>query len=132
MIPIIYHVNDFNKNPFLRYQFNMFLRYGPRKIEVVSLQPHIAVMHNFITNSESDELISKAGPKLRRSSIVTNNKGNSSAFDESRTSEQAWLNEEMSGAAKRVTARLDGFLDVEATSTEHSELYQGRYQANAH
>ena len=101
-------------------------RYGPRKIEIVSLKPYIAVMHNFITNSESEQLISKAGPKLRRSSIVTLNKGNSSKFDESRTSEQTWFNEDMSGAAKRITARLDGFLDVEATSTTHSELYQGR------
>jgi len=98
--------------------------YGPRKIEIVSLKPYIAVMHNFITNSESEQLISKAGPKLRRSGIVTANKGNSSGFDESRTSEQTWLNEEMSGAAKRITARLDGYLDVEATSTAHSELYQ--------
>ena len=102
-----------------------WIRYGPRKIEIVSLKPYIAVMHNFITNSESEQLISKAGPKLRRSGIVTANKGNSSGFDESRTSEQTWLNEEMSGAAKRITARLDGYLDVEATSTAHSELYQG-------
>ena len=87
-------------------------------------------MHNFITNSESEQLISKAGPKLRRSSIVTLNKGNSSKFDESRTSEQTWFNEDMSGAAKRITARLDGFLDVEATSTTHSELYQGRKRIN--
>ena len=45
--------------------------------------------------------------------------------DDNRVSEQTWLNEEMSDAAKRITARLDGYLDVEATSTAHSELYQG-------
>ena len=84
-------------------------------------------MHNFITNSETEELISKAGPKLRRSAVVTSKNANSSTTDESRISEQTWLNEDMSKAAKRITARLDGYLDVEATSTAHSELYQGKW-----
>jgi len=101
-----------------------YYRYGPRKIEIVSLQPYIAVMHNFITNGETAELISKAGPKLKRSFMVSSKTSNSSLGDDNRVSEQTWFNEDMSGAAKRITGRLDGFLDVEATSTTHSELYQ--------
>lgn len=99
--------------------------YGPRKVEIVSLEPYIAVMHNFITNSETEELITKAGPKLKRSFVVSSKFSNSTMGDDNRVSEQTWLNEEMSDAAKRITARLDGYLDVEATSTAHSELYQG-------
>ena len=83
-------------------------------------------MHNFITNSETEELISKAGPKLKRSFVITAKTSNSSMGDDSRVSEQTWLNEEMSPAAKRLTERLDGFLDVNAYSTTHSELYQGK------
>ena len=99
--------------------------YGPRKVEIVSLEPYIAVMHNFITNSETEELITKAGPKLKRSFVVSSKFSNSTMGDDNRVSEQTWLNEEMSDATKRITARLDGYLDVEATSTAHSELYQG-------
>ena len=57
--------------------------------------------------------------------MVSSKAKNGSHSDDSRVSEQTWLNEQMSSAAKRITARLDGFLDVEATSTAHSELYQG-------
>ena len=106
--------------------YNFILHsYGPRKVEIVSLEPYIAVMHNFITNSETEELITKAGPKLKRSFVVSSKFSNSTMGDDNRVSEQTWLNEEMSDAAKRITARLDGYLDVEATSTAHSELYQG-------
>ena len=113
--------------PDFHFILNTYLeyRYGPRKIEVVSEQPYIAVMHNFITNSETKEIILKAGPKLKRSFMVSSKAKNGSHSDDSRVSEQTWLNEQMSSAAKRITARLDGFLDVEATSTAHSELYQG-------
>ena len=100
-------------------------RYGPRKIEIVSLQPYIAVMHNFITNSETKELIAKAAPKIKRSFMVTSKTANSSYGSNERVSEQTWLNEEMSNAARRLTERLDLFLDVNAESTKHSELYQG-------
>ena len=77
-------------------------------MEIVSLEPYIAVMHNFITNSETEELITKAGPKLKRSFVVASKFSNSTMGDDNRVSEQTWLNEEMSDAAKRITARLDG------------------------
>ena len=34
-----------------------YYTYGPRKVEVVSLRPYIAVIHEFITDSETDMLI---------------------------------------------------------------------------
>merc|ERR1712150_38007 len=75
-------------------------------------------------NSESEELISTASGKLKRSSVHSYDENKSIEVDESRLSKQAWLTEEMSEAAKRITSRLDGFLDVEATSDQHSERYQ--------
>ena len=95
------------------------------KIEIVSLKPYIAVIHNFITNLEVEELISKAKKNLKRSAVAAYNKDILKEFDERRSSQQAWINEKMSGAAKNITKRLDEFLDVEAASELHSEPYQG-------
>jgi hypothetical protein len=62
-------------------------RYGPRKVEVVSLEPRIVVIHEFITNAESAEMIRQAAPRLRRSEVVgkTND-----TLDDGRISEQTW------------------------------------------
>ena len=106
-------------------KYLLLQRYGPMKIEIVSLKPYIAVIHNFINNLEVEELISKAKKNLKRSAVAAYNKGILKEFDERRSSQQAWINEKMSGAAKNITKRLDEFLDVEAVSELHSEPYQG-------
>ena len=106
----------------------MLQRYGPMKIEIVSLKPYIAVIHNFITNWEIEESIEKAKNNLKRSAVAAYNKDILDEFDDRRSSQQAWITEEMSGAAKSITTRLDEFLDIEATSKIHSESYQGNME----
>merc|ERR1712156_1093538 len=100
-----------------------YYMYGPRKVEVVSLSPHIAVLHDFIMESEIKEMKSIAMPILKRSSTV--GKSMNGSLSDYRVSEQTWITEEMSpnGAAK-LTKRIEGFLDLEAESTEDAELYQ--------
>ena len=44
--------------------------------------------------------------------------------DDRRVSEQTWLTEKDAEATARLTKRIDTFLDLEAESTTHSELYQ--------
>ena len=83
------------------------------------------MVHDFITNSEGEDLISKAASKLKRSFVASNKHNETYKIDEKRLSEQAWLDEKISVGAKRITERLDGFLDVEAFSKIHSESYQG-------
>ena len=83
------------------------------------------MVHNFISDSESEDLIKKAGAKLKRSSVASEKQDQTYEYDEKRLSEQAWVDEKMSLSAKHITARLDEFLDVEATSKIHSESYQG-------
>ncbi len=39
-------------------------------------------------------------------------------------SEQTWITEEQTPAAMRLTKRIDSFLDLDAMSTNASELYQ--------
>ena len=82
-------------------------------------------MHNFITESEAEEIIDKSGPALKRSLMWLSKEKGTTTVDDSRVSEQMWLHEEMSIAAKRITSRLDGFLDVKAKSKSHSEPFQG-------
>ena len=96
--------------------------YGPRKLETVSLRPHIVLLHEFITGSECDGLVGAASPKLRRSQMV-GSKANGT-LDDRRVSEQAWLHEDDSADAESVSRRMDDFLDLETRSTNHSELFQ--------
>ena len=65
--------------------------FGPLKVEVVSLEPYIVIIHNFIHDKEAKKIIERASPELRRSEMVGKNINGTS--DDRRTSEQAWLNE---------------------------------------
>ena len=117
------------------HQNKPYYIYGPRKVEVVSHQPYVAVIHNFITDSETKEMIATASPRLRRSQMV--GKTMNATHDDRRVSAQSWVNEKDCNAAQRLTTRLDYFLDVSATSARDSELYQvanygiaGQYEAH--
>ena len=56
--------------------------YCPRKVEVVNRSPYIAMVHEMITNSEMDDVIKRADPKMRRSQvIITDSEGGSREDD---------------------------------------------------
>jgi len=100
-----------------------YYTYGPRKVEIVNYDPYIAIVHEFITESEIHEFIKIAAPKLKRSSMVGKSYNGSSS--DYRVSEQTWINEQMSPMGPgKVTARIEDYLDLMATSTRDSELYQ--------
>ena len=100
-----------------------YYRYGPRKVEIKSHDPYIAVVHEFITESEIKEFIKTAAPKLKRSQMV-GNKYNGTMTDY-RVSEQTWINEEMSPMGPgRVTTRIRNYLNLNAYSSLDAELYQ--------
>lgn len=87
------------------------------------MSPHIAVLHDFIMESEIKEMKSIAMPILKRSSTV--GKSMNGSLSDYRVSEQTWITEEMSpNGASKLTKRIEGFLDLEAESTEDAELYQ--------
>ena len=71
-----------------------YYTYGPRKVEIVNYDPYIAVVHDFITESEIKEFIKIASPKLKRSSMV--GKSYNGSASDYRVSEQTWINEQMS------------------------------------
>jgi prolyl 4-hydroxylase len=47
-----------------------YYMYGPRKVEIVSFEPHIAVIHDFITDGEIKAILELAAPKLKRSGML--------------------------------------------------------------
>ena len=51
-------------------------------------------------------------------------KGNGTQSTDKRVSNTAWLTETASTGALGLTRRIDGFLDLEATSMSHAESYQ--------
>ena len=73
------------------------------KVEIVSLRPYITIIHNFILESEADEIVTRGTPDLRRSEMV-GKKGNGT-MDDRRVSEQAWLNETDTAALGTITKR---------------------------
>ena len=77
--------------------------FGPLKVEIVSLDPYIVVIHNFIHDSEASRIIKRAAPELRRSEMVGNNINGTS--DDRRTSEQTWLNETQELTLGTITRR---------------------------
>ena len=112
------------KNLYCKYDHRnkAYERYGPRKIEVVSLRPHIVILHDFITNGETKMIIDKAAPQLKRSQMVGTKLNGT--LDDRRVSEQTWLTEKSTPATARLTNRIDNFLDFQVESSKHAELYQ--------
>ena len=53
---------------FCKYEHNGRRAYliGPQRVEVVSLRPYIALLHNFIHDDESKEMVKVSAPKLKR------------------------------------------------------------------
>ena len=68
-------------------------------------------------------MLETASPKLRRS-LTGAGSGNGTKASETRVSNTAWLTETISSGAHKLTQRIDGFLDLEATSMLHAENYQ--------
>ena len=96
---------------------------GPLRVEVISLQPYITVIHGLLLAGEPEQVIEGASSHLRRSEMVGKTNGNGTGqADDRRVSEQAWLNETDSPVLARLTTRIDLFLNLNATSSSSSEL----------
>ncbi|CAB4062470.1 P4HA [Lepeophtheirus salmonis] len=99
-----------------------YYRYGPHKIETVSLRPHIVIIHDFISDEITKEFINSASPNLKRSAM-RGFKNGTNAVDDRRVSEQSWINEEVP-AARKLTDQINDYLNLLVDSSIHSELYQ--------
>ncbi|KAM8853168.1 prolyl 4-hydroxylase subunit alpha-3 isoform 2-T2 [Synchiropus picturatus] len=76
------------------------LRLMPAKREVLSLQPYVVLYHDFITDSESDDIKRLAQHGLRRSVVAA---GEKQATADYRISKSAWLK----GSAGSIVEKLD-------------------------
>ncbi|KAM9852877.1 prolyl 4-hydroxylase subunit alpha-3 [Aulostomus maculatus] len=72
----------------------------PMRREVLSLQPYVALYHNFITDAETEDIKRLAQPGLRRSVVAT---GEKQATADYRISKSAWLK----GSGHSIVEKLD-------------------------
>ena len=114
------------KNLQCKYMSKNNVVYGPRKVEVLSLQPYIVMVHDFITPTEVKVIVDRASPNLKRSKTaqVEEDQQQSKLKAETRISEQTWLTEWEVPEMDRLTTRIQDFFDLNAYSTRDAELYQ--------
>lgn len=98
-------------------------RFLARKVEIVSNDPFIAMVHDFITDSEAEDLKATAAPKLRRSTTAALN-GTKSVTSNTRISEQTWLMETENQSADRLTKRIKSYIGLNTESVKDAELWQ--------
>ncbi|XP_026233621.1 prolyl 4-hydroxylase subunit alpha-3 [Anabas testudineus] len=72
----------------------------PLRREVLSLQPYVVLYHNFITDTEAEDIKRVAQPGLRRSVVAA---GEKQATADYRISKSAWLK----GSAHSIVDKLD-------------------------
>ncbi|XP_040902432.1 prolyl 4-hydroxylase subunit alpha-3 [Toxotes jaculatrix] len=72
----------------------------PVRREVLSLQPYVVLYHNFITDTEAEDIKSLAQPGLSRSVVAA---GEKQATADYRISKSAWLK----GSAHSIVGKLD-------------------------
>ncbi|KAM9359563.1 prolyl 4-hydroxylase subunit alpha-3 [Symphorus nematophorus] len=91
-----------NPRPFCDYftNDNPGLLLLPVRREVLSLQPYVVLYHNFVTDTEAEDIKALAQPGLRRSVVAT---GEKQATAEYRISKSAWLK----GSAQSTVGKLD-------------------------
>jgi len=107
------------------HYYNIECPYCRRKVEVVSRDPYIAVVHQMITDSEARAVVAAAAPNMRRSMVIeVDNAEGGSKEDDLRISEQAWLTEWKVPSLDRLTKRLESVLSLKTYSTRDAELYQ--------
>ena len=76
----------------LQHHSNPYLRLCPYKLEELNQEPIVIVFHDFISITDCDEIISHASPNMRLS--TTGVSGNSGKNLKTRTSKQAWINDQ--------------------------------------
>ncbi|XP_041851635.1 prolyl 4-hydroxylase subunit alpha-3 isoform X2 [Melanotaenia boesemani] len=79
---------------------NHALRLQPIRREVLNLQPYVVLYHDFITDTEAEDIKNLAQPGLRRSVVAA---GEKQATADYRISKSAWLK----GSACCIVGRLD-------------------------
>jgi len=82
------------------------------ELEVVSLQPRVFVISNFLSDFEVDEIISQAKGKLA-SSTVGNKDGGGQRVSDTRTSRNAWVGRDTSEVIETIYLRAADLLNLD-------------------
>ncbi|CAL4097494.1 unnamed protein product [Meganyctiphanes norvegica] len=109
-----------------RYSDNgeAYLRLMPLQLEEMSLDPYIIVMHNFLTDTQTQAVIERAKPRLTASRHRSPDGGFVSSMV--RTSKNAWLREADSkdDMMTKMTMKIEKATGLEALAPSAGEDYQ--------
>ncbi|NXB91940.1 P4HA3 hydroxylase, partial [Vidua chalybeata] len=80
-----------------------FLLLQPAKKEMVRIQPHVALYHDFITDAEAETIKGLAGPWLQRSVVASGEKQQKAEY---RISKSAWLKDTADPVVRALDRRI--------------------------
>jgi len=101
---------------------NPYLTISPMKIEEESLDPHIVVVHDFLTPNQTDHLINLGKPKLHTS--MHQSKNGTFIKSNIRTSKTAWIKDWEDPVLWKITKRIQLVTGLKVTQPKEAEDYQ--------
>uniref|UniRef100_A0A8C9NK78 procollagen-proline 4-dioxygenase n=1 Tax=Serinus canaria TaxID=9135 RepID=A0A8C9NK78_SERCA len=98
-----------------------FLLLQPAKKEMVRIQPHVALYHDFITDAEAETIKGLAGPWLQRSVVASGEKQQKAEY---RISKSAWLKDTADPVVRALERRMAALtgLDLRPPYAEHLQV----------
>lgn len=96
-----------------------FLYLAPLKMELLQLEPYMAMYHDIISDNEIEELKSMASPQLKRATVY--NENNKPMVISTRTAKSFGFDDNASDTTRRLMQRIS---DMTGMDTEGSEELQ--------
>ncbi|XP_068757238.1 prolyl 4-hydroxylase subunit alpha-1-like [Montipora capricornis] len=107
------------------------LQLKPIKVEMLNVDPDLYLLHDVITDKETEHLKKLAKPQLKRAFVTDINNGNQLPADY-RTSQSAWIEDSVSPIAKRISQRLQAFTGLSLEPPHSEPLQVANYGMGGH
>ncbi|XP_074663063.1 prolyl 4-hydroxylase subunit alpha-1-like [Tubulanus polymorphus] len=108
------------------YRQKTSIPYRPADVEIVNIEPRIALFHRVIHESEINAIIERAKRILTRSVVISRN-GSATLFSDDRISESGWLADVDDPVIERVSKRVEMFTGLSTRILDrlsHAETLQ--------
>ena len=105
------------------HQEDPFLRLCPFRIEFLHKNPEIAIIHEFVSHKETDDMIAIAKGKTRSTPYIEN--GVDKGFSKKRTSKVMYMNELLIPEAQKISHKIESITKLFLKSDQYaSENFQ--------
>lgn len=109
---------------YLRHNNHPLLYLSPIKLEIMNVNPQIAIIHNLMSEKEADSIRELAAPLLTRARVQTDN-GTADMVSKTRTSQTAWFSPDTHPIVSKMNRRIEAATGLSADMTDsHCELMQ--------